>query len=33
MRKAFELAAYNPSKDRDGSSAKKIMELVKTVFS
>jgi len=30
--RALELAAYNPSKDRGASSAKKIIELLKTVL-
>jgi arginase len=30
--RALELTAYNPSKDRSGSSAKKIIELMKTVL-
>jgi arginase len=30
--KVLELAAYNPSKDKRSSSARKIIELVKTIF-
>lgn len=30
--RVLELAAYNPTKDRGGSSARKIVELLKTVF-
>jgi len=30
--RALELAAYNPSKDRGAASAKRIIELMKTVF-
>ena len=30
--RAFELAAYNPSKDRGAESAKRIIDLLKTVL-